>query len=85
VTLIRSSGLEEPPVVFGDGLRCISAAGLVRISAVLAGGGASLHPVMHGAGAGTFHYQLWARNTPVMFCDPAAGFNLSSALTVTWP
>jgi hypothetical protein len=84
VTLIRSPGFEDPPVVFGDGLRCIAAAGLVRVSATLAQGGVSLNPVMHGAGAGTFYYQLWARNTPISFCDPAAAFNLSNALTLTW-
>ena len=37
------------------------------------------------AGQGTFYYQLWFRNTPVMFCDPAAAFNLSNGWELTWP
>ena len=39
----------------------------------------------HGAGAGTFHYQIWFRNQPIGFCDPVAAFNLSNGLTLTWP
>jgi hypothetical protein len=85
VTLIRSPAAEDPPVVFGDGLRCIANSGLVRIRATLAMGGTAELPVMHGAGAGTFYYQLWNRNTPIMFCDPAAAFNLSNALSINWP
>jgi hypothetical protein len=85
VTLIRSLAVEDPPAVFGDGLRCISSAGLVRVRATLASGGNALLPVMHGAGAGTFFYQLWNRNTPIMFCDPNAAFNLSDALEIVWP
>jgi hypothetical protein len=83
VTLIRSPAPETPPVVFGDGLRCIAAAGLVRINATLAAGGVSLNPAMHGAGAGTFHYQVWVRNQPAMFCTPEA-FNLSNGVSITW-
>jgi hypothetical protein len=85
VTLIRSPAVQNPPVVFGDGLRCISATGLLRIRASLATGGSVTLPVMHGAGAGTFYYQLWNRSQPVMFCDPAAAFNLSNALEIAWP
>ena len=84
VTLIRSPGAQTPPVAFGDGLRCIATTGLVRIGAVLAGGGASSHAVSHGAGAGTFRYQLWSRSTLSAFCTPAA-FNLSNALEIAWP
>jgi hypothetical protein len=82
VTLIRSAAAEVPPVAFGDGLRCIGVP-IVRVNATLAAGGASLNPVMHGAGAGTFHYQVWVRNQPAMFCTPDA-FNLSNALSVAW-
>jgi hypothetical protein len=85
VTLIRSPAAQDPPAVFGDGLRCISASGLVRIGAVLASGGTSLHTIGHGAGSGTFSYQLWTRSTPSTFCDPNAAFNLSNALEIVWP
>ena len=83
--VIRSNALEPSPVVFGDGLRCI-AVPLVRIGATLASGGTSVQTVGHGtmAGGGTFFYQLWVRNTPVMFCDPTAAFNLSNGRSVTW-
>jgi len=32
------------------------------------------------------HYaaQLWFRNTPIMFCDPAAAFNLSNGKVLAW-
>jgi hypothetical protein len=82
--LIRSPAAATPPVVLGDGLRCIAAGGLVRLGAVSAGGGTSQHAIGHGAGAGTFRYQLWFRSTPSSFCTPAA-FNLSNGLEVTWP
>jgi hypothetical protein len=83
VTLIRSTAAQTPPVVFGDGLRCIAAAGLVRVHASLAAGGASLSPVTHGAGAGTFFYQVWVRNQPAGYCTSAA-FNLSNAVSIAW-
>jgi hypothetical protein len=85
VTLLRGPTAQVPPIVFGDGLRCIAAGGLVRIGAALGGGGASLHTISHGAGSGTFRYQLWTRSTPSTFCDPTAAFNLSNALEIAWP
>jgi hypothetical protein len=84
VTLLRSPAVQDPPVVFGDGLRCLASAGLVRVNRTLASGGASLNPVVHDAGAGLFHYQLWYRNTPLSFCDPLAAFNLSNGVSVPW-
>jgi len=47
--------------------------------------GSSLSAVSHGAGSGTFVYQLWSRSTPSTFCDAAAAFNLSNALEIVWP
>jgi hypothetical protein len=85
VTLLRGPNAQVPPVVFGDGLRCIAAGGLVRIGAVLGGGGSSLHTISHGAGSGTFRYQLWTRSTPSTFCDANAAFNLSNGLEIAWP
>jgi hypothetical protein len=89
VIAIRSTERENGGfgVVFGDGLRCIGLAGFVRLNSTIASGGASTTPVMHGAmaGSGAFAYQLWYRSTPIMFCDPAAAFNLSNGLTIDWP
>jgi len=84
--VIRASTLDNgTPVIFGDGLRCVGVP-LVRLAATFAGSGQSVHTFGHGsmAGAGTFHYQLWFRNTPVMFCDPNAAFNLSNGRTLNW-
>jgi hypothetical protein len=83
VTLIRSP-IAQLPTAFGDGLLCMSAP-VVRVSATLGMNGSSLNPVMHGAGAGTFYYQVWVRSTPIMFCDPTAAFNLSNGVALTWP
>ena len=47
-------------------------------------GGQSSHAVNHGAGPGTFSYQVWYRSLPMSFCDPAAGFNLSNGYDLTW-
>ena len=84
--VIRASDVDgASPVVFGDGLRCVGAP-IVRLSANFAFGGSSVHIFGHGtmAGSGTFYYQLWFRNTPIMFCDPAAAFNLSNGRTLIW-
>jgi FG-GAP-like repeat len=84
--VIRATSLDSAsPVVFGDGLRCIGTP-LVRLGASLASGGTSLHTFGHGtgAGAGAFFYQIWFRNTPIMFCDPAAAFNLSNGRVLLW-
>jgi hypothetical protein len=84
VVVIRSPSAVGP-VALGDGLRCIATTGLVRLGSQLASGGASDQTIGHGAGAGTFRYQLWFRSVPSTFCNPAAAFNLSNALQVTWP
>jgi hypothetical protein len=84
--VIRAAALDpSSPVVFGDGLRCIGVP-LVRLGAAFAAGGTSTHGFGHGAmaGSGAFRYQLWFRNTPAMFCDPLAAFNLSSGRTIVW-
>jgi agmatine deiminase len=84
--VIRATSLDTgAPVIFGDGLRCIGTP-LVRLAATFASGGTATHTHGHGAMAGTgdFYYQLWFRNTPVMFCDPVAAFNLSNGRIVTW-
>ena len=81
--LLRSSNLTASPVVFGDGLRCVDVP-VVRMGAVLAQGGSSVHTFGHGLGPGAFHYQAWYRDQPGEFCTPDA-FNLSSGLSLQWP
>jgi len=84
--VIRASALDTgSPVVFGDGLRCVGVP-IVRLGATLAVAGRSRHTFGHGAmqGAGTFYYQAWFRNTPIMYCDPTAAFNLSNGHRITW-
>lgn len=82
---LRATSPQSPPVVFGDGLRCVATTGLVRFGATNASGGSSIHPLSHGAGPGSFYYQLWYRSTPASFCDAAAAFNLSNGLAIAWP
>ena len=85
VTVLRGSALDvSSPVPFGDGLRCV-ASPVVRLAGTAASGGQSTHTFGHGtmAGTGDFFYQLWFRNTPVMFCTPEA-FNLSNGRSLTW-
>jgi hypothetical protein len=90
--VIRAESLDpSAPIVFGDGLRCISTP-LVRLSGVLASNGISVHPIGHGAmaGAGFFYYQIWYRNQPASFCllpPPAGGiraYNLSNGRRLYW-
>ena len=81
--VLRSTAQTASPIVFGDGLRCVEVP-VVRLAAAVALSGQSSHTFGHGAGAGTFRYQAWYRNTPAGFCTPDA-FNLSSGVTVFWP
>jgi len=83
VVLIRGVQAEAPPVAFGDGLRCVGPT-VRRMHARFALGGTSVHSTSHGGGAGRFFYQLWFRNTPAMYCDPTAAFNLSNGYILTW-
>ena len=84
--VIRSAELDPArPVVFGDGLRCVGLP-LVRLGATAASEGLSAHAIGHGpaAGSGLAHYQLWFRNQPASYCDPAAAFNLSNGRSLVW-
>jgi hypothetical protein len=83
VVIVRSLGIEASPVALGDGLLCLDGT-LVRLRAVTAVGGTANRTLNHGAGAGTFHYQLWYRSEPAPFCTPDA-FNLSNGVSVVWP
>ena len=83
--VIRAEALDpSSPVAFGDGLRCVGTP-VVRLGATTASAGTSTHVFGHGtmAGAGTFYYQLWFRNTPGSFCTPEA-FNLSNGRALLW-
>jgi len=84
--VIRAGCLDpDAPIVFGDGLRCVGVP-LVRLGATFANAGTSTHTFGHGSmsGFGTSYYQIWFRNTPIMFCDPAAAFNLSGGKSIAW-
>jgi hypothetical protein len=83
--VIRSTSREPAPALFGDGLRCIGVP-VVRLGATFAAGGSATPPHGHSsmAGQGTFYYQLWFRNTPIMYCDPLAAFNLSNGVSLAW-
>jgi hypothetical protein len=85
IVLRAGSQDDASPVVFGDGLRCVGVP-LVRFAPALSSGGVSTHVIGHGASAtqGTSFYQLWFRNSPPVFCDPAAAFALSSGRTLSW-
>jgi len=85
-TSIVIRGTSAGEIVFGDGLLCTGGP-VVRLAATFAGGGNAIHTFGHGAmaGAGGFFYQAWFRNTPIMFCDPTAAFNLSNGLLLSWP
>ena len=83
--VIRGLGIDPAaPVVFGDGLRCVSLP-VVRMKAAFAFDGVSVHTFGHNAnaGSGDYYYQLWFRNAPAMFCTPDA-FNLSNGIQITW-
>jgi hypothetical protein len=84
--LFRSSSKEPVPIVFGDGLRCTSTQGFVRLGGAAGIGGIVYHSLGHGAmaGSGTFYYQTWNRNHRVSFCNPAAAFTTGSGLMITW-
>lgn len=84
VVLIRNTALESAAASFGDGIRCLSATGLVRLGTVFASGGSSLSSNVHSAGAGTFHYQAKYRNLPAGFCDPLSTFNATNLVSVSW-
>jgi hypothetical protein len=80
--VVRGAALEDP-ALFGDGLRCVTLP-LTRLATRQAADGMSAHTFGHGQGPGTFHYQLWYRSTPLSFCDPAAAYNVSNGVSLTW-
>jgi hypothetical protein len=80
--VIRSTA-QDIETVFGDGILCLQTP-VVRLAATLAGGGISTHNLSHGAGAGTFYYQVWYRSQPSAFCNPDS-FNTSNGLIIPWP
>lgn len=86
VVAIRGTAQENGGAgsTFGDGLLCVQAP-IVRLGAAFAIDGNSSLTINHGsmAGAGTFHYQLWYRNSAASFCTPDR-FNLSNGVTLVW-
>ena len=85
--LFRNSSLDpSSPIVFGDGVRCVAANGLVRIGGTAAVNGTAIHTFGHGtmSGTGAFFYQAWYRSLPISYCDPTAGFNTSHGHVINW-
>jgi len=80
--VVRGTTLDGP-TTFGDGLRCI-ARPLTRLATAQAFEGTSLHTFGHSQGTGTFHYQVWYRSTPLVFCDPGAAYNVSNGVSLSW-
>lgn len=68
---------------FGDGVLCLSPQSVVRIGVATAQDGLASYSVVHGAGPGSFGYQIWYRDNPASYCTPAA-FNLSSGVGIEW-
>ena len=79
---------QDPPVSFGDGLRCVGTSGLSRLNPPLMTGSGTAQraldltsgPLSNTQVGDTQHFQLWYR-------DPAAGgatYNLSDALEITF-
>ena len=83
VVVVRAAGRSNSPVALGDGLLCLDDS-LVRLRVTTAKNGSATRALTHGAGAGTFHYQLWYRSAPAAFCSLDA-FNLSNGVSIVWP
>lgn len=81
---LRAAHVPLAPQVFGDGLLCIGPANVVRVGSGIATAGSAQAALSHGAGPGSFYYQLWYRSQPASFCDPVAAFNLSNGYELTW-
>jgi hypothetical protein len=82
--LFRSSGAVASPTPFGDGLLCTTTTGVVRLGSSYARGGIAGYVVRHGAGPGTFSYQVVYRDHPASFCT-AAAFNTTNGIVIAWP
>jgi len=82
--IIRAPNIDPAaPIAFGDGLRCVGS-NVVRLAATFASNGCSFHTFGHGTMGGSYYYQIWFRNQPIMYCDPTAAFNLSNGKCFTW-
>lgn len=83
--LLRSENYENglAGIVFGDGKLCLGSP-IQRLGNRQIADGKVDFPHVHTSGTGRWHYQLWFRNLPQAFCDPAAGYNTSNAVSLTW-
>lgn len=68
---------------FADGILCVGSPFFRVGTKVAEDGFVNLH-VVHGGGAGRWHYQLRFRNNPLAFCDPTQAVNYSNAVTLDW-
>jgi hypothetical protein len=78
--LMRSPAI-QPAAPYADGLLCLDRP-VVRLRTVITSQGMGGRRMKHGAGPGTFHYQLWVRDD-AMFCTPFP-FNATNAATLVW-
>jgi hypothetical protein len=86
-------GTTNPTVAFGDGLRCVFGS-VIRLGVKFNVGNTSsipsgADPALSILGAippagGTRFYQCWYRDAAPAFCIPAATFNQTNALAITW-
>jgi hypothetical protein len=81
--VIRSTTSNRLGTPLFDGQLCLQGS-VTRIRSALASSGSAAFPLTHGAGAGTFHYQVLYRSLPLSFCDPSVAANLSNGLTLVW-
>ena len=95
-TCLVFHGTSRQLAAFGDGVRCVGGT-VTRLFAVQASGGVATVPppgntlsARSAAGGdplapGALRWmQAYYRNIDPSFCVPAAGFNASSGLIVTW-
>lgn len=88
-------GSPMPPVLFGDGIRCVSNPFMVQLGTTVNVAGASIMGGTPGPAISlqgwvnvplpapcTRVYQVWYRNAAT-FCTPAV-FNMTNAVSITW-
>jgi len=81
--LFRGNGAVGTPTTFGDGLLCVPVSNIVRLKASYANAGIAEYIARHGAGSGTFSYQVIYRDQPASFCT-ASAFNTTNGIVIDW-
>lgn len=94
-TCVYFQGSANPPVLFGDGIRCVNNPFQVQLGVRVNAGGTSFVGGAPGPAISlqgflntplpapvTRAYQCWYRN-PAAFCTPAV-FNMTNAVSIAW-